>query len=126
MKFKKFITRFLIITLAGVGFFGPFAAVVAVENGKRAEKIAAEQQSVEAERFRYLADLDAQKGNLNQYMADAKAEYEALLKSQPNAISANQKQVSQTTTQPVVVKKTVTKPSTTASKPKSSSKTKTS
>ena len=126
MNTKKIITRFLIFTLAGIGFFGPFAAVVAVENSKKAEKIVNEQQENEEARLQYLSDLAAQKAHLTQYMTDAKTEYEKLLQDQPALIAANQKQVDQKTTVPVVTKKAVTKPATTTSKPKSSSKTKTS
>lgn len=129
-----------------MAFFVPFTAILAVENGKRAEKIAREQReyleaqkAIEQSRYQYYLDIAEHKNNLKRSMADAKTQYEQLLKDQPALIGQHQKQVTQTTVQPVVTEKVV-KPATTAeksssssssssaisSKPKSSAKTKTS
>jgi hypothetical protein len=129
--------RFFLTLLVLVAFFGPFIAVVAVENAKRESRLLSDQSIIasakkdaEAARYQYYLGVTQQRDNLKQSMADAKAQYEQLLKDQPQKVQDNQKTVTQTTIQPIVVQKVVTQPvtttTTTASKPTSSAKTKTS
>lgn len=129
------------ITLALItvgAFFGPFVAIVAVENAKRVQKFSSEQEAyaamkreTEAARYQYYLDLAERKNNLRQTMADSKAQYEQLLKDQPGLVKANQKTVTKTTLEPTVTKKVVEVPSTSkssssSSKPKASTSTKSS
>jgi hypothetical protein len=133
---KKFITRFFLLAFALAAFIGPFAAVMTIEKSKQAEKLVIEEQAAaQAEReaavarYQYYLEVADRKGNLKDAMAEAKTQYEALLKAQPDLIKAKQTTVSQTVIKPVTTQKVVTQtvPSTTtSSKPKSSTKTKTS
>lgn len=124
--------RLLIIFISLVSFGGPFAAVVAIENAKRVEKVIRERQDyaeaqreTEAARYQYYLDLAERRNNLKTSMSEAKAQYEQLLKNQPDLIKQGQKTVTQTTVEPVTTQKVVNVPVTT-SKPKSSTKTKSS
>lgn len=130
--------RFVLTVIACVAFFGPFFAVIAVENAKRDSKLLANQElsasvkkETEEARYRYYLEVAEKRSASSQLMTDAKNLYETLLKKQPELILENQKTVTQTTLEPVVTQKTVTKPvtttkSTSAAKPKSSAKSKTS
>ena len=124
-------TKLTLALITAGAFFGPFAAIVAVENAKKARQAEDERtayatmkRETEAARYQYYLDLAERKNDLRQSMADAKAQYEQLLKEQPDLIKQNQETVTKTTLEPVVTKKTVEVPVT--SKPKSSSKTKSS
>lgn len=126
-------TRFLIIFITLVSFIGPFAAVVAVENAKRAEKLISDKQAyaiaqkeTEAARYQYYLDLAERRNNLKTSMTEARAQYEQLLKDQPDLIKQGQKTVTQTTVEPVTTQKVITAPVAPTYKPKSSTKTKTS
>jgi hypothetical protein len=130
-------TKITLAVIAAGAFLGPFAAIVAVENTKRAEKSANDQETyaamkreTEAARYQYYLNLAERKNNLRQSMADSKVQYEQLLKDQPGLVQANQKTVTKTTLDPVVTKKVVEVPTTvkssSSSKPKSSSSTKSS
>lgn len=122
---------FLTIVIAGA-FFSPYMAVVAFENAKREEQsfqnyaasVAAKKDAEDA-RYQYYLGVAGQRESLKKSMVDAKDQYDQLLKDQPQMIRDNQKTVTQTTTEPVVTKQVVTQPVTT-SKPKTSTKTKTS
>lgn len=117
-----------------IAFFSPFLAVVAFEGMKREEQsfqdqtaAATAKKDAEDARYEYYLGVAGQQDNLKKSMADAKAQYDQLLKDQPQAIQDNQKTVTQTTVEPVVTQQVVSQPvKTTKSKPKSSSKTKTS
>lgn len=124
--------RLLIVFISLISFIGPFAAVVAVENAKRAEKVISDKQDyatmqkeTEAARYQYYLDLAERRNTSKASMAEAKAQYEQLLKNQPDLIKQGQKTVTQTTVEPVTTQKVVNVPVTT-SKPKSSTKTKSS
>lgn len=124
--------RVFIILFSLVGFFGPFAAVVTIENAKQAKEFAntaqeyaAAQKETEAARYQYYLDLADRRNNSKAAMNEAKTQYEQLLKNQPDLITQNQKTVTQTTLQPVTTQQVVSVPVTTP-KPKSSTKTKTS
>jgi hypothetical protein len=130
-------TKLTLALITAGAFFGPFVAIVAVENAKRVQKFSSEQEAyaamkreTEAARYQYYLDLAERKNNLRQSMADAKAQYEQLLKDQPGLVKANQKTVTKTTLEPTVTKKTVEVPTTSksssSSKPKTSTKTKSS
>ena len=132
--------RFFLTIIVIMAFFGPFLAVMAIENAKRENKMLGDQmlaavirKDAEDARYQYYLGVADQRDSLKQAMADAKTQYEQLLTGQPQAIKDGQTTVSQTTMQPVVTQKVVQQPVTTtvtssasASKPKSSSKTKTS
>lgn len=131
-------TKLTIALITAGAFFGPFAAIVTVENAKKAQKFerereayAAMKRETEAARYQYYLDLAERKNNLRQSMADAKTQYEQLLKDQAGLVKANQKTVTKTTLEPVVTKKvvevpTTTKSSSSSSKPKTSTSTKSS
>lgn len=130
-------TKLILALITTGAFFGPFAAIVAVESAKKAQKFENEREAyatmrreTEAARYQYYLDLAERKNNLRQSMADAKTQYEQLLKEQSALVKANQKTVTKTTLEPVVTKKTVEVPTTvkssSSSKPKSSSSTKSS
>lgn len=132
---KKFVTRFFLLTFALVAFIGPFAAIVSLDSTRRAERISKEQQeAAEAQketaalRYQYYLDINDRRNNLKQAMEDSKAQYEQLLKDQPALVKEKQTTVTQTVIKPVATKKVVEQQVTTAkaSKPKSSSKTKSS
>jgi len=138
---SKFTTRFILIIFVLGAFIGPFAAIVTIEKSKRAEKLVAEQQSAaqaqkEAAtiRYQYYLDVNDRRNNLKQAMADAKAQYDELIKQQPGLVKEKQKTINQTVIKPVVTQKVVEQKvaatkstsSTSAAKPKSSTKTKTS
>ncbi len=131
-------TKLTLALITAGAFFGPFVAIVTVENAKRAQKFTSEQEAyaamkreTEAARYQYYLDLAERKNNLRQSMADSKAQYEQLLKDQPGLVKANQKTVTKTTLEPTVTKKVVEVPSTSkssssssSSKPKTSTSTK--
>jgi hypothetical protein len=128
-------TKFFLFLFVLVAFIGPFAAVVAVENSKRAqvlatkeEEIAAAQKEAAQARYQYYLDTNDRKNNLKQSMQEAKAQYDQLLKDQPGLVAEKQTTVNQTVIKPVVTQQVVTQQvaTTPASKPKSSTKTKTS
>jgi hypothetical protein len=121
-------TKLTLALITAGAFFGPFAAIVAVENAKRVQKFSSEQEAyaamkreTEAARYQYYLDLAERKNNLRQSMADAKAQYEQLLKDQPSLVKANQKTVTKTTLEPTVTKKVVEVPTTSKSSSSSSS-----
>ena len=106
------------LTLAA--FFGPFMAVVAIENAKRDSKATREQElaiaakkEADDARYQYYLSVTQQRDNLKQSMTDAKAQYEQLLKDQPALVQNKKKTVTQTTLEPVTSKKVVSQPSTT-------------
>lgn len=124
-------TRIILILISVIILGGSYFGVLATEQRKRLATRSAIQEDVvtsisEAERLRqeYFTAIEAKRAELRQSMDDAKAQYEALLKSQPALIDANKKGVS------VPVQKTVTvkAPTTTVtkSKPQSTRKTKSS
>jgi hypothetical protein len=131
-------TRFLIAILVLIAFFGPFMAVIAIENAKRESKFIADQaaaieakKAAEEARYQYYINVAQQRDVLKKSMTDAKAQYDKLLQDQPKLIQDSQKMVTQTTLQPVVTEKVVEQSTTTtssaaATKPKTSTKTKTS
>lgn len=134
---RKFITRFLLLLFVLVAFVGPFAAIIAIEKTKRAEKIMNEQneaaraeRETAAARYQYYLDVSDRKNNLKQAMEESKAQYEQLLKDQPGLIKAKQTTVQQTVIKPVATQKLVEQKvsgtSSSSSAPKSSTKTKTS
>ncbi|MBP9728420.1 MAG: hypothetical protein KBD27_03515 [Candidatus Moranbacteria bacterium] len=133
---SKFATRFFLLVFVLVAFVGPFAAIVTLDKAKRAEKIIAEQKDVAraqkeaaAVRYQYYLDVNDRRNNLKQAMQDAKTQYEQLIKDQPALVKEKQTAVTQTVIKPVVTQKVVEQkvPATsTTSKPKSSSKTKSS
>lgn len=133
---KKFITKFTLFLFVLGAFFGPLAAIVAFEKSKRAEKIAARQEEItvaqrdmELARFQYYMDVNDEKNNLKQAMQDAKTQYEQLLKDQPGLVASKQTAVQQTVIKSVVTQKVVEQKvavSSKSSKPKTSTKTRTS
>ncbi|MBP9698265.1 MAG: hypothetical protein KBD65_03680 [Candidatus Moranbacteria bacterium] len=125
-------TRFFLFLFVVAAFTAPLTAVMAVEKAKRAESLATKEEEVALAqkdiafaRYQYYLDISDQKNNLKQAMEDAKAQYEQLLKEQPDLVKAKQTTVNQTTIQPVVTQKLVDQ-QVTSSKPKTSTKTKTS
>ncbi len=130
---KKFLTRFFLIAFALTAFIGPFVAVMTIEKSKRAEKIVVEERAAaQAEReaavarYQYYLEVADRKNNLKEAMAEAKVQYEELLKTQPDLVKAKQTTVTQTVIKPVTTQKVVEQTVQSTSKPKSSSKTKTS
>lgn len=133
---SKFATRFFLLVFVLIAFVGPFAAIVTLDKTKRAEKIIAEQRDAaraqkeaSAIRYQYYLDVNDRRNNLKQAMQEAKAQYEQLIKDQPALVKEKQTAVTQTVIKPVVTQKVVEQKvptTTTASKPKSSSKTKSS
>lgn len=130
---KKFLTRFFLLTFALAAFIGPFVAVMTIEKSKRAEKIVVEERTAaQAEReaavarYQYYLEVADRKTNLKEAMAEAKTQYEELLKAQPDLVKEKQTTVTQTVIKPVTTQKVVTQTVPSTSKPKSSSKTKTS
>ena len=137
---SKFATRFILLIFVLGAFIGPFVAIVTIEKSKRAEKLITEQQNAAqtqkeaaAVRYQYYLDVNDRRNNLKQAMADAKAQYDELIKQQPSLIKEKQTTVSQTVIKPVVTQKLVEQKVTTSSssttstsKPKTSTKTKTS
>ncbi len=134
---SKFATRFILLIFVLGAFVGPFAAIVTIEKSKRAEKLIAEQQSAAqaqkeaaAIRYQYYLDVNDRRNNLKQAMTDAKAQYDELMKQQPDLVKEKQTTVNQTVIKPVVTQKIVEQqvaPTTTSTtKPKSSTKTKSS
>ncbi|MDD5083539.1 MAG: hypothetical protein PHT88_01200 [Candidatus Moranbacteria bacterium] len=124
-------TRFFLTLSVLAAFFVPLMIVVALETSKQENKLILEQaaaasakKDAQEARYRYYLGVAQQRAALNKSMADAKDQYEKLLKDQPQMVKDNQKTVTQTTVEPVTVQKVVTSPVST--KPKSSSKTKTS
>lgn len=124
--------RLFLSVMTLIAFLGPFAAVVAVENAKRVEQVSKEQEAAalakkdaDEARYQYYLGIAQRREDLRKAMADAKKQYEQLLKDQPGMIDANKQSVTQTIIEPVVTQKIVEQPVTTT-KPKSSSKTKTS
>ena len=125
---KKYITRFFLLLFVTTAFFGPFVAIVAIENSKRnAEQLANLSGASEAAalRYQYYQDVNNRKADLKQAMEDAKAEYEQLLKDQPNLVNDKKTSTTKTTLQPVTTQKIVQQKVTVAA-PKSSTKTKSS
>lgn len=137
---SKFATRFVLLVFVLGAFIGPFVAIVTIEKSKRAEKLVAEQQSAAqaqkeaaAIRYQYYLDVNDRRNNLKQAMADAKTQYDELMKQQPALVKEKQTTINQTVIKPVVTQKlveqkvTATNSSTSStSKPKTSTKTKTS
>lgn len=130
---NKLLTRTLFTLLILGGFFGPFAAVILTEYGKKEQKMLQEkegyllsQQEATQNRERYYADIAARKEEWQKQMSESQKQYEQLLKDQPDIVSQNTTQTTQTVTQPVVTTQTVPSQTTPYSPPKSSRKTKTS
>jgi hypothetical protein len=128
---KSKVVLFLFVTFA---FFGPIAAVIALDKSRRAESIVAKQEEIAAAqrdaaqaRFQYYSDITDRKNNLKEAMAEAKAQYEQLLKDQPGLVESKKTAVQQTIIKPVITQKLVTQQvSSSSSTPKSSTKTRTS
>lgn len=125
--------RLFLSIVVGGAFLSPFLAIVAFENAKRESQsfrdqmaAAAAKKDAEEARYEYYLGVAGQRESLRRSMAEAKSQYEQLLKDQTQMIRDNQKTVTQTTVEPVVTQKVVTRPPTASSQPKSSSKTKTS
>jgi len=131
---SKFVTRFLLVTFVLIAFVGPFAAIVMLDKTRRAERILTEQREAAQARkeaatirYQYYLDVNDRKNNLKQAMEDAKVQYDQLLKDQPALVKEKQTAVTQTVIKPVVTQKVVEQQvATTTSKPKASTKTKTS
>lgn|GEM_PF-6204744 len=124
-----FKTRFFLSIFTVLAFFAPFAAVVVVEHSKSAAKLAEAQaeymntlSAADQARQQYSQNIEAKKAEQLKIMADAQAQYAALLKDQPNQIAAHQTTTTVTTNQPVTVKKPV-QSSAVASAPKTAPKT---
>ncbi len=124
--------RFFLTLLVLAAFFGPFMAVIAVENARRENKVlsdkeiaAAAKKEADDARYQYYLGIAEQRDVLRKSMANSKSQYEQLLKDQPQLIKDNQKTVTQTTTEPVKVQKVVSVPvKSTTTKAKSSTTTK--
>jgi hypothetical protein len=132
---KKFVTRFLLVLFALAAFIGPFAVVLNSEQSKRTEQFLATEQEIArtkkeaaTARYQYYLDVADRRNNLKQAMEDSKNQYEKLLAEQPDRIKEKQTTVTQTVIKPVKTQKVVEQQvtSTAASKPKASTKTKTS
>ena len=132
---KKFVTRFLLVLFALAAFIGPFAVVLNNEQSKRTEQFLATEQEIArtkkeatTARYQYYLDVADRRNNLKQAMEDSKSQYEKLLAEQPDRIKEKQTTVTQTVIKPVKTQKVVEQQvtSTTSSKPKASTKTKTS
>lgn len=132
-------TRFVIISIVAFAFFAPFAIIVTLEKMKsesnafhEQELIVAAKKDAEAARYQYYLGVADRRASLKQAMDEAKVQYDQLMMDQPNLIKDNKKTVEKTVITPVVTQKVVQVPVTTtintpsASKPKSSAKTKTS
>jgi ABC-type anion transport system duplicated permease subunit len=114
--------RFLFSLFVLIAFFGPFIAIIGIENNRRNAKISASQDQLslaQAEatraRYQYYLEANAQKKNLAQAMAESKAQYEQLLKEQPTRIKEKQTTVSQNIIRPVVTQKVVQQKAATSS-----------
>ena len=132
---KKFVTRFLLVLFALAAFIGPFAVVLNNEQSKRTEQFLATEQEIArtkkeatTARYQYYLDVADRRNNLKQAMEDSKSQYEKLLAEQPDRIKEKQTTVTQTVIKPVKTQKVVEQQvtSATSSKPKASTKTKTS
>jgi predicted transcriptional regulator len=125
---KKYIIRTFLFFFVMAAFFGPFVAIMAIENNKRdAKKLSASTEASDAAeaRYQYYQDINKNKTDLKKAMEDAKAEYEQLLKNQPGLIDDKKNTTTKTTVKPVTTQKVVQQKVTTA-KPKASTKTKSS
>lgn len=131
--------RFVIVSAVAFTFFAPFAAIVTLEKIKsesaafhEQELIATAKKDAQDARYQYYLGVADRRESLKQAMADAKAQYDQLIIDQPNLVKDNKKTVEKTVITPVVTQKVVSVPVTTtvnaptASKPKASTKTKTS
>jgi hypothetical protein len=119
----KLRTRILLFLATVVAFLGPFFAVVTIEKNKRtatAESAAVAAADAEKARYEYYQKVAAEKDALRAAMKESKAQYEAALQAQPDAIKNNTATVTKTTLQPVATQQVVTSP------PKTSTRTKTS
>lgn len=139
---KKTVTRLILLLFVSAAFFGPFIAIVAIEQNKReAQKLAdvASATDTAAARYQYYQDINNKKADLKKAMEDAKTEYEQLLKDQPSLVSDKKSTTTKTTVKPVTTQKVVQQrvtstagsgssgsSSTTSTKPKASTKTKSS
>lgn len=125
---KKYIIRTFLLLFVLTAFFGPFAAIMAIEGNKRdAKKLSAATEASDAieARYQYYQDINQTKADLKKAMEEAKAEYEQLLKDQPDLINSQKTTTTKTAVKPVVTQKVVQQKVTTP-KPKASSKTKSS
>ncbi|MCW1888673.1 MAG: hypothetical protein KIH67_003925 [Candidatus Moranbacteria bacterium] len=123
---KKYLIRTFLLIFVLAAFFGPFAAIMAIESNKRdAEKLSAATEASDAveARYQYYQDINQTKADLKKAMDEAKAEYEQLLKDQPSLIDNQKTTTTKTTVKPVVTQKVVQQK---VAKPKASSKTKSS
>ncbi|MEP7162423.1 MAG: hypothetical protein ABI747_01525 [Candidatus Moraniibacteriota bacterium] len=132
---NKIKTRFWLSLITVLAFFAPLVAVFAVEQIKNSTQLAQEQENYLASlsasdeaRAQYYQNVEAKKSALQKTMADAKAQYDALMKDQPAQVAAHTQSQTQTTTQPVTLQKIVqpSSSSSSTSQPKSTRKTKTS
>lgn len=96
-----------------VSFIGYFVAVFASEHTKQVTQLAEiqarylNQKSVaEGARYQYYQDVATRKAEFQASMAEAKAQYEQLLKDQPALVKAHQTQKTVTTQEPYTVKVT--------------------
>ncbi len=129
---KKIITRFLLFLFVIMGFFGPFITIITLEKVKRENELLAAQDATTASqnaaaeaRYQYYLDVTERKTNLQQAMLDSKTQYEQLIKEQPTLINDKKTTTTKTVIKPVATQKVVQQ-KVTASKPKASTKTKTS
>jgi hypothetical protein len=126
----KIQTRIILFFFVITAFFGPFVAIMTIEETRRAEKLLAKEREASAARteanyarYQYYLEIDDRKNNLKQAMEEAKKQYEELLKTQPDKIKEKQTTVTQTVIKPVTTQKVVEQK---VAKPKSSTKTKSS
>lgn len=116
-------------------FVGPFATLFAVEKSRRTEQLLAMQEElattkkeIALARYQYYVGVNDQKISLKEAMKESKAQYEQLLKEQPELIKKNQTAVTQNIIRPIKTQKVVTQKvpvasSSSSGTPKSSTKT---
>ncbi|MDP2837790.1 MAG: hypothetical protein Q8O53_00735 [Candidatus Moranbacteria bacterium] len=119
-------TKLVLFFFVLLAFFTPLTAVIAFEKTKRLQdQLAAEEAVVAARkeaklaRYQYYLDLYDHKNELQKTMANAKTQYEQLLADQPELMKSNQMMAKRTMFKPIAPHQMTTKP-------KSSTKTKTS
>lgn len=125
--------RITLILFFLILFGGSFFAVLASEENKRLTKSKVDQEQflsdvreIERARQTYLENVLQARTASKEGMATAKKQYEKLLSDQPALIQQNRKQTTTTVKQLVPVATSSNVSSTQASKPKSTTKTKTS
>lgn len=98
-----------------VSFVGYFVAVLASEHTKQITQLAEiearylnQKRASEDARYQYYQDVAKRKAEFQASMAEAKAQYEQLLKDQPAIVKEHQTQKTVTTQEPYTVKVTPT------------------